>query len=619
MALMARLKFLAFAVIALGLWGYHLTLIAPLATSGAVEQAQAAAAGAVGPVAASLESRRSLVQAAALKVVGGSAAWNPGPKAGAKPEAPTVDRFAAVRTAATELVPAELKEQLFIALTNDVGVLAARGGGEPAASAPEGLEAQGIIDAGANGAVRALEGASYFLVAVPLVISDKNEVKQAGSAIVGLPLLPDVKVLEQLAKSLSLSAVALVADNKAVLAAGDKGVVDQLLKLKAGAPGTLGSGPVQELGPLQLPLMTDAPHGAGTRQAIAGTPFDVVAAASSRAGLEALAGYQVFALGALAGLLLLALVVTIIMGGAEEQGAAMVMPPPMPLPPSQPRLDSVPPRSAPIAMAEPAQAPEASPDDFDFPMSSPSGLTGQNQAFQPPMPPPPPVSTGLTGQNPLFEPEPTSDPFAQSAPPPPPPARAAPPPPPVATSEAPAYQPLNAEDEAQRTVAYPAFKPPPGAPAGMQPPGADPFAMAAAQQGYDEPQPMGEDNPESTRVAAVPAELLKAARAAGGATAERPALSTARPPTASMPKVASIAPAGAGGEEERHFQEVFRDFVSTREKCKEPADGLTFDKFKAKLLKNKEQLVAKYNCRSVRFQVYVKDGKAALKATPVKD
>jgi hypothetical protein len=29
-------------------------------------------------------------------------------------------------------------------------------------------------------------------------------------------------------------------------------------------------------------------------------------------------------------------------------------------------------------------------------------------------------------------------------------------------------------------------------------------------------------------------------------------------------------------------------------------------------------LVEKYSCRTVRFQVYVKDGKAALKATPVK-
>jgi len=174
------------------------------------------------------------------------------------------------------------------------------------------------------------------------------------------------------------------------------------------------------------------------------------------------------------------------------------------------------------------------------------------------------------------------------------------------------------EEEGQRTVAYPAFKPPPGgAPPPPAPPMADPFAMAAAQQGYDSP-PMGEDNPDATRVAAVPAELIKAARAgaSGGNTGERPALKAS---TASMPKVASLAPAGGANEEEKHFQEVFRDFVATREKCREPADGLTFDKFKAKLLKNKEQLVTKYQCRTVRFQVYVKDGKAALKATPVKD
>ena len=38
-----------------------------------------------------------------------------------------------------------------------------------------------------------------------------------------------------------------------------------------------------------------------------------------------------------------------------------------------------------------------------------------------------------------------------------------------------------------------------------------------------------------------------------------------------------------------------------------------------KLRKNREQLVQKYACRTVRFAVYVKDGKAALKATPVKD
>jgi hypothetical protein len=37
-----------------------------------------------------------------------------------------------------------------------------------------------------------------------------------------------------------------------------------------------------------------------------------------------------------------------------------------------------------------------------------------------------------------------------------------------------------------------------------------------------------------------------------------------------------------------------------------------------KLIRNREQLVKKYQCRTVRFQVYEKDGKAALKATPVR-
>ncbi|MDP2272794.1 MAG: MXAN_5187 family protein [Archangium sp.] len=618
---MARLKFLAFALVALGLWAYHLTVIAPLALAGSVEQAQAAVAGAAGPVAVALESRRSLTQAVALKVVGGTAAWNAGPKPGAKPEAPTVERFAAIRTAAAEALPDELKDQLVVGLSNEVGLLWVKGSGEPATAPPEGLEFAPVVEAGSSGAVRTVDGVSYLLLAVPMVISDKNEVRQAGSAIVGLPLLPDVKVLEATVKALGLKSLALVSEGKAVVSAGEKAGTDAVLAgIKPGASGSLASGTVRELGPLALPMMVETlVQSVGSRQPIGGTTLEVAASASSKAALDALASYQVFGFGGLLGLFLFAIVMTLVMGSApEESGSAMVMPPPMPLPPVRREEPVIKP---PITMPEQEAAPEASPDDFDFPVSSNSIAA---QGNQPSVPPPPPPTNGSTGQSPLFEPEPTSDPFANSAPPPPPPSfRASSPPPPVATSEAPAFSPragLMEEDEGQRTVAYPAFKPPPGASPGVassSAPSADPFAMAAEQQGYDSAGPSHEDNPDATRVAAVPAELIKAARAgASGSTGERPAL---KPNTAAMPKVASMAPAGGGNEEEKHFQEVFRDFVATREKCREPADGLTFDKFKAKLLKNKEQLVAKYQCRTVRFQVYVKDGKAALKATPVKD
>jgi hypothetical protein len=71
-------------------------------------------------------------------------------------------------------------------------------------------------------------------------------------------------------------------------------------------------------------------------------------------------------------------------------------------------------------------------------------------------------------------------------------------------------------------------------------------------------------------------------------------------------------------QEEQHFQAVFDEFVSVRKRCGEPNDGLTFEKFSTRLKKNRDQLIEKYACKTVRFQVYVKDGKAAVKALPVR-
>ncbi|MBI2896233.1 MAG: hypothetical protein HYY06_21925, partial [Deltaproteobacteria bacterium] len=78
---------------------------------------------------------------------------------------------------------------------------------------------------------------------------------------------------------------------------------------------------------------------------------------------------------------------------------------------------------------------------------------------------------------------------------------------------------------------------------------------------------------------------------------------------------------GAGGDgpsEEEHFRQIFGEFVDTKKRCGEPVESLTFDKFLVTLRKNKDTLVQRYQCKTVRFQVYVKEGKAALRATPVK-
>jgi len=72
-------------------------------------------------------------------------------------------------------------------------------------------------------------------------------------------------------------------------------------------------------------------------------------------------------------------------------------------------------------------------------------------------------------------------------------------------------------------------------------------------------------------------------------------------------------------DEETHFKRVFDDFVATKKECGESVAGLTLDKFTVKLRGNKSQLMSKHQCRTVRFAVYVKDGKAALKATPIRE
>ncbi len=72
-------------------------------------------------------------------------------------------------------------------------------------------------------------------------------------------------------------------------------------------------------------------------------------------------------------------------------------------------------------------------------------------------------------------------------------------------------------------------------------------------------------------------------------------------------------------EEEAHFGRTFDDFLDKKRQCGESIVGLSRDKFFQKLRDNKAALVDKHGCRTVRFSVYIKDGKAALKATPVRE
>ncbi len=83
------------------------------------------------------------------------------------------------------------------------------------------------------------------------------------------------------------------------------------------------------------------------------------------------------------------------------------------------------------------------------------------------------------------------------------------------------------------------------------------------------------------------------------------------------PAAEAAAASGNGGVDLAEYRSVYEEFVSTRKTCGEPGE-LSFDKFKQRLDESRNAVIAKHGCKDVKFQVYVKNGKAALKATPGK-
>jgi hypothetical protein len=102
-------------------------------------------------------------------------------------------------------------------------------------------------------------------------------------------------------------------------------------------------------------------------------------------------------------------------------------------------------------------------------------------------------------------------------------------------------------------------------------------------------------------------------------SATPPPVRSATPPPARPPPAPTPAPGPAAGDPDAgHWNEVFQEFLRIRAACGESTAGLTAERFMAKLQANRTALMQKHDCHAVRFQVYVKDGRAAIKATPVK-
>jgi hypothetical protein len=207
---------------------------------------------------------------------------------------------------------------------------------------------------------------------------------------------------------------------------------------------------------------------------------------------------------------------------------------------------------------------------FSFPMAAGAGPAPVIPVH---VPPPPVVPAAGVPAMPAPAPRPAPAAIAKETPPP---------------MAAPGASPPNA-GRAPPPPARP-HQPPPvaGRPAGGPAPAAmaKPAAPAVAKLNDDE-----DGDEDQTMVGAVPAELL------AQATGENRAAS----------------------DEASEWLSVYEDFVRTKKQCGEPTDGLSFDKFSQTLKKNRDALVQRHGCKRVKFSVYVKEGRASLKATPVRE
>lgn len=222
---------------------------------------------------------------------------------------------------------------------------------------------------------------------------------------------------------------------------------------------------------------------------------------------------------------------------------------------------------------------------FSFPMAN-SG------AEPPPSAPKPFVPPGSHGSHPGSHPGDRGTPPPAPAPKPPAPSR------PGLPFAAPVAAP--AIHQAPNAAPVPGLQQPQTSPTVVQPmklPDGPTAPAAPAPKPAAAPAPMplmpqrNEDEEEATMVASIPQDVMAKA-------------------TGNLPSVSA---------EEAEWPVVYEEFVKTKRQCSEPTEGLTFDKFRQTLKKNRDALVQRHGCKRVKFTVYVKDGRASLKATPVKD
>ncbi len=129
------------------------------------------------------------------------------------------------------------------------------------------------------------------------------------------------------------------------------------------------------------------------------------------------------------------------------------------------------------------------------------------------------------------------------------------------------------------------------------------------------PQAAPGSNPKALPTAPSNPRLPKPPSPRGGA----PNLDSTMEAQADAPSNGGTSNWGGQSPELAEWRAVYQEFVALKQQCGENTDGFTYEKFEATLKKNRDTLMNRHGAKRVKFSVYVKDGNAALTASPLKD
>ena len=130
------------------------------------------------------------------------------------------------------------------------------------------------------------------------------------------------------------------------------------------------------------------------------------------------------------------------------------------------------------------------------------------------------------------------------------------------------------------------------------------------------PQPMADDIQNKTAVA-TRAEL---AEMMSRLDEEKDSIQSATPPKPPTERRTTAPPPppkdAFESHREKRYVKIFNDFIELRRNSGESTQ-LSYDKFVARLEKSRSAVMRQHRCDDVKFRVYEKNGKAALKVTPI--